>query len=191
MKAFFGYVSLCLEEAGRGIWFHRRVVAPALVKSVAQKEAAKGTTSGCRIPRDLEVLAALPKGRVFNEIDLGPAILVHTHHSVVSGPYHRATQGIQDAIVGFMAQPHNFRDAPAIAESDYIAICADGAQARLSRSNPAGLAQRLVNGMIPDWLDRLPGEPGSRLLVFRIRKTEMQLGSATGTRLFGPTDLRE
>ncbi|NKB88675.1 MAG: FtsX-like permease family protein [Acidobacteria bacterium] len=35
MKALFGYASLCIEEAGRGIWFHRRVVAPALIVMMA------------------------------------------------------------------------------------------------------------------------------------------------------------
>jgi cell division transport system permease protein len=31
MKSLSRYVTLCVEEAARGIWFHRRVVAPALV----------------------------------------------------------------------------------------------------------------------------------------------------------------
>lgn len=34
MKALYRYVVLCFEEAIRGIWFHRRVVAPALVVMV-------------------------------------------------------------------------------------------------------------------------------------------------------------
>lgn len=160
----------------------QHVLVPALVKTEARKEAAKGTASGCQIPRDLESLAALPKGRVFNEIDLGPAILAHTHHSVVSGPYHRATQGIQDAIIGFMAKPRNFRQASAIADSNYIAVCADGGQARLSKTSPDGLMRRLVEGRTPDWLDRIPGEPDSKLLVFRIRKNEVPFSPSIKTK---------
>ncbi len=34
MKTLYRYVVLCFEEAVRGIWFHRRVVAPALVVMV-------------------------------------------------------------------------------------------------------------------------------------------------------------
>lgn len=34
MKMLYRYVVLCFEEAVRGIWFHRRVVAPALVVMV-------------------------------------------------------------------------------------------------------------------------------------------------------------
>lgn len=34
MKTLYRYVVLCFEEAIRGIWFHRRVVAPALVVMV-------------------------------------------------------------------------------------------------------------------------------------------------------------
>lgn len=157
----------------------QHVLAPALAR--ADETATSSTTvlASCMAPRNYEMLAALPKGRIFNEIDLGPAILAHTHHSVVSGPYHRVTQGIQNSIIGFMAQPHNVRDAAWMTGSDYIAVCANGGQARLSRNSADGLMQRLVQGRIPDWLDRVPGEPGSPLLVFRIRHQDVGSGLQT------------
>jgi len=34
MRKLYRYIALCFEEAVRGIWFHRRVVAPALVVMV-------------------------------------------------------------------------------------------------------------------------------------------------------------
>lgn len=35
MRALYRYAALCVEEAARGIWFHRRVVAPSLIVMVA------------------------------------------------------------------------------------------------------------------------------------------------------------
>ena len=150
-----------------------RLIGPALAKQDSIREP-RGRHSSCNLPGDLAVLQSLPPGRVFNEIDLGPAILAHTQHDVLAGPYHRATKGLQQSLAGFMSPAHHNRLMLRRLDSDYIVLCADGAQARLNRAHPEGMMQQLITGELPDWVERVEGKPGVELLVFRIRKAALQ-----------------
>ena len=46
-------------------------------------------------------LAALPAGTMLAPIQMGPAILLYTPHTIVAAPYHRAIPGLIAAIEGF------------------------------------------------------------------------------------------
>ena len=49
---------------------------------------------GCATQTAMAPLKALPPGRVAAFVDQGPAVLLHTRHGVIPGPYHRDAAGI-------------------------------------------------------------------------------------------------
>jgi glycerol-3-phosphate O-acyltransferase len=114
--------------------------------TIAKQDAA----ASCRTVSSLAPLAALARGRVMAPIDLGPAILAATEHSVFAAPYHRNN----------LAMLHVMLAAPAMAQQllsdrrvDYIVMCAGGSdQIEFAKLAPDGLAACLSRGEIPDFL---------------------------------------
>lgn len=70
----------------------------------------------------LAALNALPPATVLAPIDLGPQLLLRTHHRVLSAPYHRNGHGIRAWIDG----AHDPARARA-AGTDYLIVCRGGA----------------------------------------------------------------
>ena len=149
-----------------------KVIGPKLSQPKAG-DTPHGRQSSCKFPNDLQPLLSIKQGRIFNEIDLGPAILAHTNHNVVSGPYHRGKLGLREGILGFAATSDQNKDAIWARNSDYIVFCADGAQARLNKVRPNSMMRQLIAGNIPDWLVPVPTADNSHLLIFRIRKEQL------------------
>ena len=137
--------------------------------TIAKQDAA----ASCRTVSSLAPLAALARGRVMAPIDLGPAILAATEHSVFAAPYHRNN-------VGNLAMLHVMLAAPAMAQQllsdrrvDYIVMCAGGSdQIEFAKLAPDGLAARLSRGEIPDFLEPLDLEPSGKLVAWRVRQTQ-------------------
>ena len=63
--------------------------------------AGAGRRAPTRRP-SLTPLDALPPGLVLAPMNLGPALLLHTHHSIVVAGYHRGTRGVIAAIQGLL-----------------------------------------------------------------------------------------
>jgi hypothetical protein len=118
--------------------------------------SAKVAVANNRCP----MLAALapvqrqPKGMIFTFIDLGPRIIVATHHDAVGGPYHRNDRAIVDVMKAFRgpeAQAHRI-----IREyrSDYLLICPNMSTATIFMSEtPGGFYGQLTKGKVPAWLE--------------------------------------
>ena len=94
-----------------------------------------------------------PKGMIFTFIDLGPRLIVLTHHDVVGGPYHRNDKAIADVMKAFRggeAQAHRI-----VREygSNYLLICPDMSTATIFMSEtPKGFYGQLAGGKVPAWL---------------------------------------
>lgn len=111
-------------------------------------------------------LAAQPTGVVLTHVDLGPFLLIYTHHSVVAAPYHRMSQAI-------LTVHRIFNASPAMAEAmvrqtgaDYFVDC----PAYPQLETPGSFGERLRKGVIPSWLERI-SRPKATLTVFRLRPT--------------------
>jgi len=113
----------------------------------------------------LKPLDALPSTTILAPLDLGPTLLVGTHHAAVTGPYHRDPAALEDVLRFFTAN-----DAHAIAlrhHAGYVAFCPnDGEMAAMAKFGPNGLAAALLQDRAPDWLTPLAGPSG--LKVYRI-----------------------
>lgn len=145
--------------------------AKAAVDRIRAKPATQAAADArrCTGVRDVQPLAALPTGRVLSFIDLGPAILAETPHSIIAAPYHRNVAGngaMLDVMLGSDAVARRVLTERAI---DYVVICPSAAeQANYAREAPQGLAARLVKGETPDFLVRLPLEGGNGLMAWRV-----------------------
>lgn len=112
---------------------------------VANRNCAKGTA--------LAAIDRLPKGLVFTFIDLGPRLIVLTHHDAVGGPYHRNYPAIVDVMKTFRGDVQQARQIIDYYGSDYLLICPDMATATLFAAEaPKGFHQQLVGGKVPAWL---------------------------------------
>ncbi|HEV7157547.1 MAG TPA: hypothetical protein VGN38_04225 [Caulobacteraceae bacterium] len=108
-------------------------------------------------------LAALPAGNVFAPQDLGPFILVFTHHSAVAAPYHRMSNVI-------LAEHEVWNGPPAAAQSrvralhaDYLVDCPPYPIA----AGPKSFGATLRKGATPAWLQPLSG-PKATLKIYRV-----------------------
>ncbi len=144
-------LALSLSLCGK-LWLLVAGIPQALAGSEKAFEAEHAAWRSCSDRRAIAALDALPPGLILAEIDLGPSLLLHSHHSVVAAPYHRALPGLSASIEAF-------RDENALATvaarvgADYIVACASPAKPGES----ANAADRLGRGGItPPGLEPVP-----------------------------------
>ncbi|KMO41952.1 hypothetical protein VQ02_04585 [Methylobacterium variabile] len=154
---------LSLALCGK-VWLIAATAPQRLAGTANALEAEHAAWQDCGARRSIAALDVLPPGLILAGIDLGPSLLLHSHHAVVAAPYHRALPGLAASIEGF-------RDAtalPAVAarvQADYIVACA--APARPGETPT--VADRLGRGeIIPPGLEPVP-VPGTPLRVWRLR----------------------
>ncbi len=129
--------------------------------------AAPATALGpaCFTMTNYAPLAAEPRGLVAAEIDMGPAILVATKHSVVGGPYHRMQRGILDS-AHILNRP--VAEAFAIMAArgvDYLAVC----RVSKTEAKPGGILEKLRAGSIPAGLEEIAGNGSVRFFRVHVR----------------------
>jgi len=126
--------------------------------------ATEGVDEHCFDTANYAPLAALPKGIVLAEIDLGPFIVANTDHSVLAAPYHRMSWGILAA--------HDAEGAPeSTAEAKVRAL--NVAYLVECPTNPLRVATPSLEadvraGRLPTWLQPL-SNPGQTLQIYRVR----------------------
>jgi len=121
---------------------------------------ANGIKDKCGLPGSLETLAGLPHATLFAPMDLGPAILLHTDHSVVATGHHRASAAMHDLIAAFMGSDAEARRLVTAHGARYVLSCADLSEATVYRDKaPRGLMARLLASKPPQWLRALPTGP--------------------------------
>jgi hypothetical protein len=101
-------------------------------------------------------------------IDLGPHILVHTHHDVAAGPYHRLSRGIIDVYEFFSSPAQVARPIAARRAIDYVVFCSRAATPRFAGGlAPDALWNVLTRAEVPDWLEPVP-ETSQPLQIYRV-----------------------
>ncbi|NBC31095.1 MAG: hypothetical protein GVY13_00285 [Alphaproteobacteria bacterium] len=104
-------------------------------------------------------------------VDLGSEILLRTGpagDTVLAAPYHRNTTGILDTMDLFRASdPADARTIAARRGVDVLVLCPRLKEFALYEREQ-GLAERLVNGTVPDWLHAVVPPDDSGLLMFRV-----------------------
>ena len=133
-------VAGALAAARPSCWQH--VAAVVLVAARLSARRCRSGCSWCRPRRSrhwrrkvaagqprcpsLAALAPIqrqPKGMIFTFIDLGPRLIVATHHDAVGGPYHRNDQAIADVMKAFRGDEAQAHRIIREYRSDYLLIC--------------------------------------------------------------------
>lgn len=135
-----------------------------MANSVAMRQSL------CRYDRAAAALQALPATDIFAPLDIGPDLLVRTHHRVVATGHHRGSAGMHDVIAAFMGSPDAARPIVARRHATLIALCPDIAEPWIyAHYAPAGLMAGLLAGHAPAWLEPVNLAPGSHLKFWRVR----------------------
>jgi len=134
----------------------------------ANRDRAGDENLSCFVPSSFPALAALPAGLVIAAIDLGPAVLAYTPHSVIAAPYHRAdrairfNQEIMDGPIAMAKEPVEARGV------NYVVLCS-GFQRKLS---PGGLEEGLLAGTAVSWLESIANDKDKAepLRIWRVKR---------------------
>jgi hypothetical protein len=122
----------------------------------------------CLVNYDFNFLNTLPKANVVSDLTSSTAVLFHTHHTILSGPYHRNQRAILDTL-DFMGTDE--AKAQAVAEKyelSYLGFCT-GKLANSPRDyGPESVTAKITSGKIPSWLEEVSPQ-GERFRVFKIR----------------------
>lgn len=134
--------------------------------TLGTSSSAVGQPLACTAKSSFAALAAEPPGTVVGDIDLGPFILLYTHDSAESAPYHRLGPGILAAHAVMAARPGAARKLVSRGGYAYVAHCASPA-GRDKDGQGDSLAASLARGEAPDWL--APVSDAGSLRIYRVR----------------------
>lgn len=137
-------------------------ISPPLSQSVA--------ASRCQVNDQTAKLNILPKGTILAPLDLGPSILLQSHHSVVATSHHRAELAMRDVILAFTGPLEGAQAIAASHGAQYIVLCSDLYEPNLyADANPSGLAALLIANEAPDWLEPVTMDSPDEFRVWKVR----------------------
>jgi asparagine N-glycosylation enzyme membrane subunit Stt3 len=114
----------------------------------------------CRKDAALTELNALAPSVFLTPMNLGPALLFTTHHSSISGPYHRSPAAFANGYIPFNLPEAEMQAYIAKTNATHLLLCA-------GTTYGEGFARDIVNGAEATWLKPVSIEAGD-LLVFEI-----------------------
>ncbi|MCL6741388.1 AcrB/AcrD/AcrF family protein [Sphingomonas sp. RB56-2] len=143
-------------------------VIPAKKKGAMAQQVSQANNK-CPSLVALAPVARQPKGMIFTFIDLGPRLIVATHHDAVGGPYHRNDKMIADVMNAFRGdepQAHRIIDEY---RSDYVLTCPNMSTATIFMSEaPKGFYVQLDKGKVPNWLRPVDLGPNSPFKMWKV-----------------------
>ena len=155
-----GAVFFPLEKSSSG--------AQEEVSAVSQQKIKRREPEHCMVNSDFEFLRSLPKANLVSDLTTSTAVLFHTQHTVVSGPYHRNQRAILDTL-DFMGTDEI--KAKIVADKyklSYLGFCT-GKFANSRRDyGPDSITAKIISGNTPSWLEEL-SPSDQRFRVFKIR----------------------
>lgn len=151
------------------------IVAGLILKKLPAAQAnayaqrVNRATGQCVRTSVLTRVNAYPKATVFTFVDLGPRLIVTTHHNAIAGPYHRNGDAILDVQHAFQGNEVQARAIMKRHGATLLLICPDMAESTNYRARaPGGFYDRMAHGWVPDWLTPLPLPKGSPLRLYRV-----------------------
>jgi len=106
---------------------------------------------------------------IFTHVDLGPRLIVLTHHYGIAGPYHRNGDAILDVHHAFTGTPDNFLRIARGHGARMLLVCPNMAETTVYRARArSGFYGQLAKGRVPTWLKPVPLQKGSPFRLWRI-----------------------
>jgi hypothetical protein len=160
-------VVLALLAFGAAVPLGLRLV-PGEKSDAARNRVAKANRL-CPSMTALAPINAQPKGTIFTYIDLGPRLIVTTHHDTIGGPYHRNDQAIADVMKAFRGDERQAHRIVTEYRSDYLLVCPDMSTATIFMSEaPGGFYGQLMRGKVPAWLQPVELPKDSPFKMWRV-----------------------
>jgi hypothetical protein len=126
---------------------------PTTKKKTAGDKAIDRANSLCNSLWGYHPVALEPKGIVFTFVDLAPRLITVTHHSSITGPYHRNGQQIADVMNAFRGSEAQAHALIAKYHSTYLLTCPNSSTTTIFMSEaPKGFYAQLQKGPAPSWL---------------------------------------
>ncbi len=134
------------------------------------RSAPASVSASCDAASAFSALNKIPAATVLTFIDMGPRLIVTTHHKAIAGPYHRNGGAILDVFHAFSGPADEARAIAHRHGASLVLICptlAEGGQ-YLSRG-PSGFYAQLKTGTAPPWLEDVTLPDGSPFKLWRIK----------------------
>ena len=151
--------------------------APVLLvqKMLPQRDAPTAPIikeAKCVIRDQAAKLDVLQQSTIFAPLDIGPAILLKSNHSVVATGHHRAEASMHDVIDAFTDPAPSARAIMRKYDADYLVMCVDLVETGIyAAANPDGLSADIVDGNAPDWLEPVEiADTPEEFKVWKIQK---------------------
>jgi len=124
----------------------------------------------CTDAAAMGALAREPAGVVAGPSNLGSHILRFTPHRVLAAPYHRNQGGMLTELHAAIATPKDAIKFLRGAGVTVVAFCKSDPQVRsISKKAPDGFYAQLGKGIVPVWLEPVPGTQDQPLELFRVK----------------------
>ncbi len=155
------------------VWALSGALLSMAVEKVSGKEVSglpEREEKICTDAAAMQYLAREPAGVVAGPSNLGAHILRFTHHRVLAAPYHRNQGGMLTELHAAMATPKDSVKFLRGAGVTVVAFCNSDPQIpTITAVAPDGLYAQLGKGIIPAWLEPVPGTQDQPLQLFRVR----------------------
>ncbi|MEO0929032.1 MAG: hypothetical protein AAFY14_00070 [Pseudomonadota bacterium] len=125
--------------------------------------SASDTTRSCATSGAMSGLNNLPQSSVLSPMNLGPLLLITTHHNALSSPYHRSAIAVANGLLPFQMAEAEMKQYVTTSGADYLILCAGA-------NHGDSFATMLANGSTADWLEPVTVD-ASGILVFAVRST--------------------
>ncbi len=144
--------------------------AKAMGNAVSSQRVHNHTVISCDLSNNVPLLSQLPPATIFAPLDIGPDILIRSHHGVVATGHHRANQAMSDVIRAFLGPDEAARRLIELHGARYVVVCDNLPEPRIYVTDyPDGFMAHLLAGNPPAWLQRIEiGTPPS-FRVYRVR----------------------
>lgn len=126
-------------------------------------------TGRCMTAPALAMLNRYPAQTLFTFVDLGPRLIVVTHHKAIAGPYHRNGDAILDVQHAFQGSPDQAHTIMKRHGATALLVCPNMAEATVYRArSPHGFYSQLASRGRFSWLTPLPLPPNWPLRLYKI-----------------------
>lgn len=146
-----------------------RTISSGKAPSIAGIKPGTIGMSACRYDIAGRALDKLPATDIFAPLDIGPDLIVRSHHRVVATGHHRGAAGIHDVIEAFMAPEAEAHALVRKRHTTLIAVCPDIYEPSVYAARaPQGLMAALLKDRPPSWLQPVNLAPGSHIKFWRV-----------------------
>jgi hypothetical protein len=123
----------------------------------------------CMARPNLRTLNKIPAATMLTFVDLSPRLIAETHHSAITGPYHRNDDAIVAVHKAFGESADNARQMARQYGATLLLICPNMSEATLHKArSPKGFYAQIVEGKIPSWMTPVALPEGSPFRLWKL-----------------------